>query len=236
MLNTRFVECFPRRLALACRFALPDGKRELSCHGVSKQTWRGRSSASASPASIAVIIIIVVTDTFAVSMAQLRPPFAAPTHQDGGKDIPEDVTCTVTFRHPGYPDEHNIIMVLPALDDVQGGVHHETALIACAVVAGNRWDGFLSEQRTGSGVLTPRDGVLKGKEYYFRLPDNAGGRSTQQRLCSNRLTQIHPDKENIPSYLPSHTGAFHMASCRPSGRNSKYRACRLAVRCLARAT
>lgn len=117
-------------------------------------------------------------------MAQLRPPFAAPTHQDGGKDIPEDVTCTVTFRHPGYPDEHNIIMVLPALDDVQGGVHHETALIACAVVAGNRWDGFLSEQRTGSGVLTPRDGVLKGKEYYFRLPDNAGGRSTQHRLCS----------------------------------------------------
>ncbi|THW72350.1 hypothetical protein D6D19_06589 [Aureobasidium pullulans] len=46
-------------------------------------------------------------------------------------------------------------------------------LIACAVVAGNRWDGFLSERRTGSGVPTPRDGVLRGKEYYFRLPDDA---------------------------------------------------------------
>ncbi|KAH0282108.1 hypothetical protein M436DRAFT_78113 [Aureobasidium namibiae CBS 147.97] len=70
-------------------------------------------------------------------MAQLRPPFAGPTHQDGGKDIPDDVTCTVTFRHLGYPDEHNIIMILPALDDAQG------------------------------------DGVLKGKEYYFRLPGDA---------------------------------------------------------------
>lgn len=104
-------------------------------------------------------------------MAQVRPPFAAPTHQDGGEKIPEDVTCTVTFRHPGYPDEHNIIMVLPALDDVQGGVHHETALIACAVVAGNRWDGFLREQGTGSRVATPRDAILKGKDYFFCLSD-----------------------------------------------------------------
>jgi hypothetical protein len=71
-------------------------------------------------------------------MAQVRSAFAAPTHQDGGKDIPDDVTCTVTFRHPGYPDEHNIIMILPALDHAQGGIHHETALIARAVVAGNR--------------------------------------------------------------------------------------------------
>ncbi|KAG9511535.1 hypothetical protein KCU85_g10076, partial [Aureobasidium melanogenum] len=75
-------------------------------------------------------------------MAQVRPPFAAPTHQDGGRDIPDDATHTVTFRHPGYRDEHNIIMVLPALDDAQGGIHHETALTACAIVAGNRWNGF----------------------------------------------------------------------------------------------
>jgi hypothetical protein len=170
------------------------------CRATARQnkSVRGRSSASGStsPTTIAVIIIIIVVAvTFAVGMAQLRPPFAAPTHQDGGKDIADDVTCTVTFRHPGYPDEHNIIMVLPALDDAQGGLHHETALIACAVVAGNRWDGFLSEQRTGSGVLTPRDGVLRGKEYYFRLPGDAKGRSTQQRLCSTQQTQTQSDSK-----------------------------------------
>lgn len=115
-------------------------------------------------------------------MAQARPLFAAPTHQDGGRDIPEDATHTVTFRHPGYRDEHNIIMVLPALDDAQGGIHHETALTACAIVAGNRWNGFLREQRTGSRVTTPRDGILKGKDYFFCLSDDAKGQSTQ-RLC-----------------------------------------------------
>jgi hypothetical protein len=86
-------------------------------------------------------------------------------------------------------------MVLPALDDARGGIHHETALIACAVVAGNRWNGFLSEDRTGSGVLTPRDGVLRGKEYYFRLPDDAKGRSTQQQLHPSQLTQTQSDSK-----------------------------------------
>ncbi|THW63266.1 hypothetical protein D6D19_09669 [Aureobasidium pullulans] len=93
--------------------------------------------------------------------------------RDGGRDIPDDATHTVMSRHPGYRGEHNIIMVLPALDNAQEGIHHETALNACAVVAGDRWNGFFCEQRTGSRVLTPRDEVLKGKEYYFRASDDA---------------------------------------------------------------
>ncbi|KAG9625128.1 hypothetical protein KCU64_g19447, partial [Aureobasidium melanogenum] len=106
-------------------------------------------------------------------MARVRSPFAAPTHQDGGRNIPDDATHTVTFRHPGYRAEHNIIMILPALDDAQGGIHHETALTACVIVAGNRWDGFLREQGTGSRDMTPRDGILKGKDYFFCLSDDA---------------------------------------------------------------
>jgi hypothetical protein len=122
------------------------------------------------------------------TMARVRTVVAAPTHQDGGRDIPDDATHTVMFRHPGYRGEHNIIMVLPALDNAQEGIHHETALNACAVVAGNRWNGFLCEQRIGSRVLTPRDEVLKGKEYYFRVSDDAEGQSAQ-RLCYKLLTE-----------------------------------------------
>lgn len=39
-----------------------------------------------------------------ITMAQVRSPFATPTHQDGGRDIPDDVTHTVTFRHPNSSD------------------------------------------------------------------------------------------------------------------------------------
>jgi hypothetical protein len=66
-------------------------------------------------------------------------------------------------------------------------------------LSGNRWDGFLSEQRIGSGVLTPRDGVLRGKEYYFRLPgDEVGQSSTQQQLYSTQLTQTQSDSKVPP--------------------------------------
>ncbi|THZ24314.1 hypothetical protein D6C89_05015 [Aureobasidium pullulans] len=37
-------------------------------------------------------------------------------------------------------------LVLPALDNAQEGIHHETALNACAVVAGNRWNGKVSSR------------------------------------------------------------------------------------------
>lgn len=35
-------------------------------------------------------------------------------------------------------------MVLPILDHPQGGIHHETARIAYAIVANNRGEGFLT--------------------------------------------------------------------------------------------
>ncbi|TIA29107.1 hypothetical protein D6C78_10404 [Aureobasidium pullulans] len=106
-------------------------------------------------------------------MAPIRPSYAISSHEDGGKDIPDDGTYTVTSRHPGYRVAHNIIMVLPALDDAQGDIHHETARIACAIVAGNRWEGYFSEERTGSRTMTPEAGILLGKEYYFRISGDA---------------------------------------------------------------
>ncbi|THW63456.1 hypothetical protein D6D19_09650, partial [Aureobasidium pullulans] len=45
--------------------------------------------------------------------------------------------------------------------------------IACAIVAGNRWEGCFSEERTGSRITAPKDGILLAKEYYFRVLDDA---------------------------------------------------------------
>lgn len=52
------------------------------------------------------------------------------------------------------------------------GVHHETARIACALLANSRWDGFLSTTRDGPATLAGPDDVLTRWSYYFRLPDN----------------------------------------------------------------
>ncbi|KAM3506114.1 hypothetical protein MY10362_002558 [Beauveria mimosiformis] len=96
----------------------------------------------------------------------LRARLPPPKHPDGGFPSSEGVTSDqrnlVTLRHPQYLDQHNILLFLPALDlhkkqgsDKDGlagridfGLHHETARVACAIVANCRWDGFLSEDKT----------------------------------------------------------------------------------------
>ncbi|TQV90290.1 HNH endonuclease domain-containing protein [Cordyceps javanica] len=75
------------------------------------------------------------------------------------------------FLHPGYPDGHNLLLSLPAFDS--HGIHHETARVACAILANSRWDGFFSLTRDGAAVADARDAVLKETRYYFRVPDDA---------------------------------------------------------------
>jgi hypothetical protein len=71
-------------------------------------------------------------------------------------------------------------MVLPALDHPQGGIHHETARIACAIVANNRWEGFLTETRTGARASFGPDGILRRNNYYFRVSEDAAdGKQTE---------------------------------------------------------
>lgn len=75
----------------------------------------------------------------------------------------------ISFLHPGYPDGHNILFILPTLDS--GGIHHETARIACAVLANSRWDGFLATTRDGEAIPQEIDDILLGQRYYFRIVD-----------------------------------------------------------------
>ncbi|RFU75046.1 hnh endonuclease domain-containing, partial [Trichoderma arundinaceum] len=71
----------------------------------------------------------------------------------------------VTFLHPGYPDGQNVLLILPAVD--RGGIHHGTALSACAILANCNWDGFLSTTRYGRPIKDSMSDVLKSQQYYF---------------------------------------------------------------------
>ncbi|KAF1958577.1 hypothetical protein CC80DRAFT_441077 [Byssothecium circinans] len=105
----------------------------------------------------------------------LRPrlKYDTPSHKDGGQDLPADLNYKVYLRHPGYSDTGNILLALPALDHPQGGIHHETARIACAILANNRWEGFLTETRAGQPAQVGPDGILQGKNYYFLVSQEA---------------------------------------------------------------
>ena len=76
----------------------------------------------------------------------------------------------IFFRHPGYPAPNNILLVVPAPDHPSGGLHHDTALTACGIVSGNRWDGWFTQNLDGPRIDIGPDEILLAGNYYFHLP------------------------------------------------------------------
>ena len=142
-----------------------------------------------------------------------RSQYKTPSHEDGGQNLPEDLNHRVHLRHPGYSDTGNILMVLPALDHPQGGIHHETARIARAIVANNKWEGFLTETRAGGRTAVGSDGILRGKNYYFRVSENAGLASDE---ISKRIHALAPNEVrvfcNVSASLSTLIGSLFSAS------------------------
>lgn len=94
-------------------------------------------------------------------------------------DIPIQVP-KILFRHPGYDPEINVLFSSFPSDKAaastdqerpQRGLQAQFALIICGIIAGNRWDGSLSESRnwTATNAIDP-NGFLLRAEYYFHLP------------------------------------------------------------------
>jgi hypothetical protein len=93
----------------------------------------------------------------------------------------------IRFLHPGYPNEHCLLLVLPALD-VPEGVHHGLALDVCAMVADNRWDGYFTLDRAGLRRI-PTDDLelsLRAEAYYFHVPGDNGDEK-DSRVGHHRL-------------------------------------------------
>lgn len=104
-----------------------------------------------------------------------------PSHHDNGKCLPQE-PLRIRFRHPGYQDTDNVLLTLSGLDFVNGGIHHETARIACAIIANNQFHGYFTEDKEGAQrVLVSKDGILSAKDYYFHIGEQADGTSSIPR-------------------------------------------------------
>jgi hypothetical protein len=90
----------------------------------------------------------------------------------------------ILIRHPAYAPHRdtNILLTLLAPDHPDGGLHHETARVACGIIAGNAWDGYFSEMAGGQPIDLGPDEILRvGKDYFFHVPHPAG--STGNLCC-----------------------------------------------------
>ena len=105
-----------------------------------------------------------------------RGPYPKPSYHDSGDCLPQQPP-RIRFRHPGYQDTDNVLLTLPGLDFADGGIHHETARVACAIIANNQFHGYFTEDKEGARrVRISKDGVLSAEDYYFHISGQADGR------------------------------------------------------------
>lgn len=81
----------------------------------------------------------------------------------------------IEIQHPGY-DDSNTLIRMPAVDGEprRKGVHYATIHSACAILANNRFDGYLSRSKSGDingqRVLADPDHIVPAGTYFFHVP------------------------------------------------------------------
>ncbi|KAM3559597.1 hypothetical protein MY1884_003359 [Beauveria asiatica] len=123
---------------------------------------------------------------------------------------------TVTLRHPRYPDSSNILLVLSALDPIPRpgrpfteddpllfGLHHDTARVACAIIADCCSHGYLSESKVNGAppVTTDPDHILPGRNYYFHIPSNDDEQSVPYPIVPSFAHFQFPHNNLPPTWM-----------------------------------
>lgn len=106
----------------------------------------------------------------------VRPAAVSPTESlpltKLASTISTDPHSRIHICHPHYPTKTNVIFDLFAPDHPDGGLQYDFVMVACGVVADNRWDGWLTETLDGPALSILPDEVLRKGRYYFFLPDS----------------------------------------------------------------
>ncbi|KAL9029980.1 MAG: hypothetical protein Q9196_001846 [Gyalolechia fulgens] len=123
--------------------------------------------------------------------------------------LPQLAGRKIFFRHPGYPDVgvSNVILILYAFDSSAGGLHYYTAWLACALVAGNAWTGYLTETRQSNRLQFGNDNLLTRDAYYFWVPQDSGVQGNdpwQYPIVPNFANWNFPHHHLPPSWRPPH--------------------------------
>ncbi|KAL9003999.1 MAG: hypothetical protein Q9188_003161 [Gyalolechia gomerana] len=100
----------------------------------------------------------------------LRPQQRLPEHLDRVDTISLNPLHQIEFKHPAYPASSNTFLILHAFDHPNGGLHYNTAKIACGIITGNRWDGSFRRDVDENDLVYGDDDIMPSGVYYFILP------------------------------------------------------------------
>lgn len=148
-------------------------------------------------------------------MLHIRPPSVSSIPQPPSRFF-------IFFRHPGYDDSTNVLFKLHASDTATAcirdgeparpsrpGLYAQLALDACAIVADNRTDGWLSTDRDPELARNNRvaaGSTLHARSYYFHLEDIDGSDLPYPIVPSFREWRFPHDR------LPAHWAQLSSSS------------------------
>ena len=122
---------------------------------------------------------------------QVRSAARLPSHDNSS---PTTHNRLITFKHPGYPDDYkqNVLLRLYSWDSPNGGLHAGTALLACALVACNAWDGYFTAELDGQRLEFQYDDILSAEVYYFHVPEHATASASSVSSQTHYKYPIYP--------------------------------------------
>lgn len=101
-----------------------------------------------------------------------RQPYPPPQHLDKSA-VASWPPKQIALLHPGYAGDAQLFLILPACDE-NDTIDHELARIACAVVACNAFDGFLTTDAGGVCRVNGAQLPFIDEGYFFHVPDRDG--------------------------------------------------------------
>jgi len=100
---------------------------------------------------------------------QLQPETASPVASTAPRPYSVNLRHRIRFCHPHYYAPTNVLLDLLAPDGPDGGLEYSFAHTSCAVIAGNRWDGFFTDQVDGTPLQFAHGDIMPKGEYYFQI-------------------------------------------------------------------
>lgn len=125
--------------------------------------------------------LLPVAVIMSLGSVTIRSPQRFPEHLDGSDTISISPLHQVEFKHPAYPAGFDTFLKLPAFDHPDGGLHYNTAKVACGIIAGNRWDGSFRTGTDEHDLHFEDDDIMPLGVYYFLLPGFRYGMSGKSK-------------------------------------------------------
>lgn len=132
----------------------------------------------------------------------------------------------VDIHHPAYDDYQDLLLSLFAPDAAVGGICYSLVHDACAIIAGNRHEGWLTDSPRGDPLIYESDALLPAGDYWYHLPapimEEDDSNSTSASVC--RWPVVFSFKNwQFPDRLPSAwTTVVQRFSASPVGPPSTY--------------